>query len=56
MLMLQCKSCGEVFASLYVPEGSTEDFKTNATNASTSHTCTRRNTNEYVPADYMDWS
>jgi len=56
MLMLQCKSCGEVFAGLYVPEGSTEHFKTSATNANTSHTCSRRRTNEYVPADYMDWS
>ena len=56
MLMLQCKSCGEVFAGLYVPEGSTREFKTDATNASTSHTCSRKHTNEYVPADYMDWS
>jgi hypothetical protein len=56
MLMLQCKSCGEVFAGLYVPEGSTGDFKTTATSASTSHTCSRGHTNEYVPADYMDWS
>ena len=57
MLMLQCKSCGEVFPGLYVPEGSTEDFKTNATNTNnTSHTCSRKHTNEYGPADYMDWS
>jgi hypothetical protein len=56
MLMLQCKSCGKVFAGLYVSEGITEDFKTNATKASTSHTCSRRCTNEYVPADYMVWS
>lgn len=56
MLMLQCKSCGEVFAGLYVPEGSTEDVKINATNARTSHTCSRKHTNEYVRADYMDWS
>jgi hypothetical protein len=26
--MLQCKSCGKVFAGLYVSEGITEDFKT----------------------------
>jgi hypothetical protein len=56
MLMLQCKSCGEVFPGLYVPEGSTEDFKTTATNANTSHTCSRKHTNEYIPTDYMDWS
>jgi hypothetical protein len=56
MLMLQCKSGGEVFAGIYVPEASTEGFKTNATSASTSHTCSRRHTNEYVLSDYMDWS
>jgi hypothetical protein len=56
MLMLKCKSCGEVFAGLYVPEGSTGDFKITATNASTTHTCSRGHTNEYVPTDYMDWS
>jgi hypothetical protein len=44
MPMLQCKSCGEVFPGLYVPEGSTEDFKTNATNANTSHIYSRKHT------------
>ena len=56
MLMLQCKTCGEVFPGLYVPEESTEDFKAIATNADTSHICSRRHTNKYVTADYMDWS
>jgi hypothetical protein len=46
MLMLQCKTCSF----------STEDFKAIATNADTSHICSRRHTNEYVTADYMDWS
>jgi hypothetical protein len=56
MLMLQCKTCGEVFPGLYVPEESTEDFKAIATNTDTSHTCSRRHTNEYATVDYMDWS
>jgi hypothetical protein len=54
--MLKCKGCGEVFAGLYVPEGSTEDFKRNETSTNTSHTCSRKHTNEYISADYMDWS
>jgi hypothetical protein len=36
MLMLQCKTCGEVFPGIYVAERSTgDDFKTSATNAYT---------------------
>jgi hypothetical protein len=56
MLMLQCRTCGEVFPGIYIPEGSTFDFKTTATNADTSHTCSRGHNNEYATADYMDWS
>jgi hypothetical protein len=56
MLMLQCKTCGQVFGGLYVPEGSTEDFKETATGYDNSHTCSRGHTNQYVTADYMDWS
>jgi hypothetical protein len=26
MLMLKCKSCGEVFPGVYVPEDSTDNF------------------------------
>ncbi|MFL6433247.1 MAG: hypothetical protein ACJ71O_05880 [Nitrososphaeraceae archaeon] len=56
MLMLQCKTCGEVFAGIYIPEGSTADFKASATNADTSHICSRGHNNEYATVDYMDWS
>jgi hypothetical protein len=56
MLMLQCKTCGEVFPGIDVPEESTIDFKATATNADTLHTCPRQHTNEYVTIDYMDWS
>jgi hypothetical protein len=56
MLMLKCKTCGEVFPGLYVPEGSTDEFKSNTTNSNTSHTCSRKHSNEYVTLDYMDWS
>jgi hypothetical protein len=54
--MLKCKTCGEVFPGLYVPEGSTDDFKTTATNSDITHICSRKHSNEYVPVDYMDWS
>ena len=56
MLMLQCKTYGEVFSGIYIPEGSTDDFKTSATNADSSHTCSRGHNSEYATADYMDWS
>lgn len=56
MLMLKCKTCGEVFPGIYIPEGGTDDFKTNATNADTSHTCSREHMNEYATVAYMDWS
>ena len=56
MLMLKCKTCGEVFLGIYVPEGGTDDFKTNAISADTSHTCSREHMNEYATVDYMDWS
>jgi hypothetical protein len=55
-LMLKCKSCGEVFPGIYVPEGSTDDFKSNATSVDTTHTCSRGHKNEYLTKDYLDWS
>ena len=54
--MLQCKTCCQIFPGIYIPEGSTADFKASATNADTSHTCSRGHSNEYATADYMDWS
>jgi hypothetical protein len=56
MLMLKCKSCGEVFPGVYVPEDSTDDFKLSATSSDTSHTCSRGHKNLYVTEEYMDWS
>ena len=56
MLMLKCKSCGEVFPGVYVPEDSTDDFKLSVTSSDMSHTCSRGHKNEYVTEEYMDWS
>jgi hypothetical protein len=56
MLMLKCKTCGEVFPGIYVPEGSSKEFKSTATNEDTMHVCSRGHKNEYAADDYMDWS
>jgi hypothetical protein len=56
MLMLKCKSCGEVFPGVYVPEDSTDDFKLSVTSSDASHTCSRGHMNQYVTEEYMDWS
>ena len=56
MLMLKCKSCGEVFPGVYVPEGSTDDLKSSVISSDTSHTCSRGHKNQYVTEEYMDWS
>jgi hypothetical protein len=53
VLMLKCKTCGEVFPGIYVPEGSKADSTVNATTYDTSHTCSRKHSNEYVTVDYM---
>lgn len=56
MLMLKCKSCGEVFPGVYVPEDSTDDFKLSVTSSDMSHTCSRGHENQYITEEYMDWS
>ncbi len=56
MLILKCKTCGEVFPGIYVPEGSTADFTANATTSDASHICSRNHSNEYATLDYMDLS
>jgi hypothetical protein len=56
MLMIQCRTCGEVFPGIYVAEGSNQELRVSATNANTSHTCSRGHHNKYILEDYMDWS
>ena len=56
MLMLKCKTCGEVFPGVYVPEDSNDDLKLSATSSDTSHSCSRGHKNLYVMEEYMDWS
>ncbi len=56
MLMLKCKTCGEIFPGVYVPEGSNNEFKLTVLNGDISHTCSRGHNNEYGFSDYMDWS
>lgn len=56
MLMLKCKTCGEVFPGIYVPEGSTAAFRSAAAHSDPLHTCSRGHMNEYAEQEYMDWS
>lgn len=56
MLMLKCKSCGEVFPGVYVDEDSTDDFRLSVTSSDTSHICSRGHKNQYITEEYMDWS
>ena len=56
MLMLKYKTCEEVFPGIYVPEGSTSDFKSSATEKTPSRVCSRGHVNDYAGDDYMDWS
>jgi hypothetical protein len=54
MLMLKCKNCGEVFPGVYIPENTKDP--NSKTNSTTSHVCSRGHKNDYLPADFMDWS
>ncbi len=56
MLMLKCKTCGEIFPGLYLAENSKEDVILRLTKSESSHECSRGHENEYAPEDYMDWS
>lgn len=56
MLMLKCKTCGEVFPGIYVPEGSSADFRSEAESSAPLHTCSRGHANKYANEDYLDWS
>jgi len=56
MLMLHCKTCGELFPGIYISEGSTDHFKIPATNADTLHIYSKGQNDEYATVYYMDWS
>ena len=56
MLMIKCKTCVEVFPGLYIPEGSSNEFKASGTSTDTSHTCSRGHKNEFVTEDHKDRS
>jgi hypothetical protein len=56
MLMLKCKTCGEVFAGIYLAEDNKEDLVSKLTKSDIPHLCSRGHENKYAPEDYMDWS
>lgn len=56
MLMLKCKTCGEVFPGVYVPEGSDLKVKLTAMTSNADQRCSRGHRNQYSSDDFMDWS
>lgn len=54
--MLKCKTCGEVFPGIYVPEDSTVVIRSAAAASEPVHTCSRGHRDTYGEQDYMDWS
>lgn len=56
MLMLKCKTCGEVFPGIYLAEDNKEDLVSKLTKSDSPHLCSRGHENKYAPEDYMDWS
>lgn len=56
MLMLKCKTCGEVFPGIYLAEDKKEDLVSKLTKSDIPHLCSRGHENKYAPEDYMDWS
>lgn len=56
MLMLKCKTCGEVFPGIYLAEDNKEDLVSKLTKSDIPHLCSRGHENKYAPEDYMDWS
>ena len=56
MLMLKCKTCGEVFPGIYLAEDNKEELVSKLTKSDIPHLCSRGHENEYAPEDYMDWS
>jgi hypothetical protein len=56
MLMLKCKTCGEVFPGIYLAEDMKEDLVSKLTKSDIPHLCSRGHENKYAPEDYMDWS
>lgn len=58
MLMVKCKTCGEVFGGVYVEDsikGNNDKVK-KGPDGGLVHTCSRGHENMYAAEDYMDWS
>ncbi len=55
MLMLKCKTCGNIFSALYVvdTEGFKEKFKIDS---NVEYYCPRGHSNQYVLENYIDLS
>ena len=56
MLMLKCKTCGQIFPGLYVPDDRSNSTETTNTSTDSLYTCSRGHQNKYNVADYTDLS
>lgn len=57
MLMLKCKTCGQVFPGTYIDERSNNNTMKSPINLKPSqYTCSRGHIRDYITEDYMDFS
>ena len=57
MLMLKCKTCGQVFPGTYIVERSNNNKTNSPINLKPSqYTCSRGHICDYITEDYMDFS
>lgn len=57
MLMLKCKTCGQVFPGTYIEERSNNNTIKPPINLKPSqYTCSRGHIRDYITEDYMDFS
>jgi hypothetical protein len=57
MLMLKCKTCGQVFPGTYIAERSNNNTMKSPINLKPSqYTCSRGHIRDYITEDYMDFS
>jgi hypothetical protein len=57
MLMLKCKTCGQVFPGTYIAEKSNNNTTNSPINLKPSqYTCSRGHISDYITEDYMDFS
>ena len=57
MLMLKCKTCGQVFPGTYIAEGSNNnESKSHIALKNEEFICSSGHINDYITEDFMDFS